>query len=395
MPEKKSPQAVVAGHICLDIIPDVGHLSLSGAGEFYTPGKLLNTGPAALSTGGPVSNTGLALIKLGIDTALMGKVGADPFGQVVQLLLKDRWGVSEGMIVAGDATTSYTVALTPPGLDRMFLHCPGANDTFSSDDVDYDLVARAGLFHLGYPPLMRRMYENNGRELVDIFRRVNELGVTTSLDMSLPDPNSAGGKVDWLGILERLLPHVDLFLPSAEETLFMLNRARFDEYRSAGGDMLAMLSGDDLHDLSDRAMGMGAKVVGIKCGYRGVYLRTAGAGELSGVGRAKPSDDWPGRELWHPAFSIDRPPSATGSGDSAIAGFVAAYLRGLSPEQALRYANAVGACNVMAPDALSGIKTWDELNAVLDAGWDADPLEVAGAGWRCQVPPLWTGPGEG
>lgn len=34
----------------------------------------------------------------------------------------------------------------------MFLHCPGANDTFSVDDVRYDLVSEARLFHLAIRP---------------------------------------------------------------------------------------------------------------------------------------------------------------------------------------------------------------------------------------------------
>jgi len=57
-----SKTCVVAGHICLDIIPP-----LVGEGDFeatFRPGRLLETGPALMSTGGPVSNTGLALYNL-------------------------------------------------------------------------------------------------------------------------------------------------------------------------------------------------------------------------------------------------------------------------------------------------------------------------------------------
>jgi hypothetical protein len=46
-------RAVVAGHICLDIIPGLGNLR---AGQFISllqPGHLVNIGEAQLSTGGP------------------------------------------------------------------------------------------------------------------------------------------------------------------------------------------------------------------------------------------------------------------------------------------------------------------------------------------------------
>ena len=53
--------AVVAGHICLDIIPEIQALPAGGFNETFLPGHLLEVGPATLSTGGVVFNTGLAL----------------------------------------------------------------------------------------------------------------------------------------------------------------------------------------------------------------------------------------------------------------------------------------------------------------------------------------------
>jgi hypothetical protein len=55
----QSKSCIVAGHICLDVIP-----TLLGTGDFassFRPGRLLEAGPAVLSTGGAVSNSGLAM----------------------------------------------------------------------------------------------------------------------------------------------------------------------------------------------------------------------------------------------------------------------------------------------------------------------------------------------
>jgi sugar/nucleoside kinase (ribokinase family) len=58
-----------------------------------------------------------------------------------------------------------------------------------------------------------------------------------------------------------------------------------------------------------------------------------------------------------------------GSGDATIAGFLAAFLRDMTPEEAVTMAVAVGACNVEAADTLSGIRPWDETLRRVAAGW--------------------------
>ena len=59
----------------------------------------------------------------------------------------------------------------------------------------------------------------------------------------------------------------------------------------------------------------------------------------------------------------------TGAGDATIAGFLTALLRDVPPERALAIAAAVGACNVEAADAVSGVRSWEETLARIDAGW--------------------------
>jgi sugar/nucleoside kinase (ribokinase family) len=84
---KKVLSAIVAGHICLDIIPEMQLLPSGGFKETFLSGHLLEVGAAALCTGGSVSNTGLALHRLGIPTQLICKVGADAFGRIRRELI--------------------------------------------------------------------------------------------------------------------------------------------------------------------------------------------------------------------------------------------------------------------------------------------------------------------
>lgn len=378
--------AVVAGHLCLDLIPDLNHIAPEAFGRLFQPGRLLEIGPATFATGGPVSNTGLALHKLGVRTSLMGKVGEDVFGGAVRdYIASIDPALVAGMGVSPDVNTSYTVVINPPGVDRIFLHHPGANDSFFAADLNYDIIAHSRLFHFGYPPLMRTMYVDGGEELQKIFRQARATGVTTSLDMALPDPTSASGQAPWPEILGKTLPQVDIFLPSIEELLFTLRRNTYERLRKdAGGpDILPLITPELLAELSEALHEMGVAVVVIKLGRRGLYLHTADAGRMARMGRAGPEDAaaWANLTYWAPTFQVEVV-GTTGAGDATIAGFLAALLRGLSPEDALNMATAVGACNVEAADSLSGIRPWEETRARVLAGWPKRQESLDAFGWR-------------
>jgi sugar/nucleoside kinase (ribokinase family) len=389
--------ALVAGHICLDIHPDLSGSHREPFDKIFLPGRLIAAGPVSYSSGGAVSNTGLALNRLGIVTRLRGKVGNDLFGQALEKIIAGHGShLTKDLIVDPSAGTSYTIIIDYPGADRIFLHFPGANDFFLTSDIPNELLAQARLFHFGYPQVMRSTFIENGKILTEIFRQAKRTGITTSLDLAFPDPSSEAGQADWRRILESVLPMVDIFLPSAEEILFMLRRNTYEEMRQTGksSDILPLLTAEMLSDLGQELITMGAKIVGLKLGYRGMYLRTAESSHLELLGKACPSnlDAWAGKELWAPCFKV-AVAGTTGSGDATIAGFLAAILRGLSVEQSLTMAVAVGACNVEATDSLSGIRDWEDTVQRIYNGWEHQPLELNTPGWDLdQASGLWHGP---
>ena len=160
---KAKRRAVAAGHICLDITPSISQeRSFQNIGECLLPGHLVPVGRPDIHIGGSVGNTGLAMKLLGADVKLMGKVGEDDFGRLVLSGL-ETYGAGEGMQIAPGEETSYSVILSVAGIDRVILHDSGTNHTFDLEDVDFDLVKGASLFHFGYPPVMRGMYREIGR----------------------------------------------------------------------------------------------------------------------------------------------------------------------------------------------------------------------------------------
>ena len=364
-------EVVVAGHICLDIIPE-----LTGPITF-APGHLVEAGPATLMTGGAVSNTGQALFKLGVDVHLVGKVGSGLFSRAIkEILERTGEGLSKGLVDSHDTPTSYTIVVNLSGQDRMFIHAPGCNGIFGSQDVPDDLLANTRLLHFGYPPLMQRMYENDGEELEDLFRRAKAAGCTTSLDLSLPDVNTPSGRADWKAVLTRVLPYVDLFLPSIEELMFMLDRPTYDALQ---GCRFSRLPTSQFRKLALKSHELGAKIVAIKAAARGCYLHTIPSLSDLGRGRTEEIEEWQAKELWAPAFQV-QVQGTTGAGDATIAGILMGFLGGMGAAEALRAGVAAGASCCEQSDAVSGVRSWADTSARVAAGWQSVDPELD-AGW--------------
>lgn len=378
MPEEVRSRAdvVVAGHVCLDIIPALDE----PAG--LEPGRLVFAGPAALSTGGAVANVGLALHRLGVPVRLLGKVGNDVFGRALRDALRNvDPRLAGGMRIVDGEDTSYSIVFSSPRTDRTFVHCPGVNDTFAADDVDAEHLVGARILHFGYPPLMRRMHEDGGAGLLKVLLRARTGGLVTSLDLCEFDPESPVGRTDWAGFLERVLAGVDIFSPSLGELSLMMDRQRMSP--SDGGLDRAVLAG-----LAERAISLGASIVMIKLGDKGLYLRTTT--DRDALTRLEAAlglngDMWRAREVLAPCFEARPVAGTTGSGDATIAGLLGALLRGEDPVTAATSAAAVGAYSVEAPDATGGIRPWPEVKRRLAAGWPRltpGPNLIAAGAWQ-------------
>jgi sugar/nucleoside kinase (ribokinase family) len=378
MSERKKFDAIVAGHLCLDIIPALGRDAT------IVPGALLRVGPALLATGGAVSNTGIALHRLGVDVSLAGKVGDDILGRaIVDFLGTNGPHLADGVIVSKGEASSYSVVINPPGIDRTFLHCPGTNDTYGEADFARIALEGARLVHFGYPPLMKKIYDDGGAGLADFFASAREKGITTSLDMARPDPASEAGRVDWASFLRRVLPHVDVFLPSIDELLFFIDRPRFDELERQGG-VQERIDGALLSDVATRLLDLGVAIAAIKLGEQGLYVRTSpDEKRIASMGGCSPTraQDWTGRELLSPCMAADVA-GTTGAGDCTIAGFLAGLLKGLTAEDAIISAVAVGGCSVERADATGGVPAWDEVQRRLSSSWKRRDVTIPLDGWK-------------
>lgn len=83
--------------------------------------------------------------------------------------------------------------------------------------------------YFDYPPAMQQLYIDNSAQLAQVLRHTKEIGLTTSLETTLPDSSSVGGQVDRVAILQVAALPIDLFFPSIEETLDVVYRSTFTE----------------------------------------------------------------------------------------------------------------------------------------------------------------------
>jgi sugar/nucleoside kinase (ribokinase family) len=369
---KKEYDAVVAGYTCVDLIPDFkGHAPGGNISTFLMPGKLTEIGGMDFILGGVVPNTGLTMKKFGCRVYLNGLIGTDVIGQIADSRLK-RYGVSEGMVKTKEADTAFSIVIAPPGVDRIFLESPGCNQIFGLEHIDFETIKKSRLFHFGYPPLLEQFFSDNGRQLIQMYSEVQQMGVVTSLDFSLPDPESESGKINWPVILEKTLPFVDIFVPSLEEVLQTMMPGKYAEMQSLAknADITDKVPINLVREVGKRIIDAGVKILLIKMGSRGVYLVT---GDISPVikksGGTLQEGKWNNREIWCNAYQADssKITHATGAGDTAVAAFLSAVLDGESCEMAVKYAAMAGRESLYCENIFNDIGNWEQLTEKINA----------------------------
>jgi sugar/nucleoside kinase (ribokinase family) len=308
------------GDMCVDLI-------LSG--DDITPrfGQVEQlVGDYFLEMGGSACLFACQAARLGLRTAVLGKVGPDLFGELALHRLAERGVDTRHITVDPGLKTGLGLALVKGG-DRAILTYPGSLDAITPDDVSTDLLASARHLHHGSYFLQTRLRP----AIPEIFRRAQESGMTTSLDTNW-DPAER-----WDGGLRAALSHTDIFLPNRQE----LERITGVSGLEAG-----------LHAVHD----LGAPVVAVKLGPQGAC---ASDGERLYRCRVTPVDTG----------------DSVGAGDSFDAGFVAGRLQGHSLPECLQLACAGGRAVAGAVGGLAGQPDWTAIKT-LAAGLEITTKEL-------------------
>jgi sugar/nucleoside kinase (ribokinase family) len=306
---------LVAGDANLDLVLRGDVVPRFGQAE-----QLLDGADLVLGSSAGICAAGLA--RLGVDTALVARVGADVFGARTRELLADA-GVDTSAVAVTEEPTGVSVILSAPD-DRAILTLTGALASLTGEDVRAALES-TGATHLHVASFF--LVPQLARELPEVLGRARERGVTTSLDTNW-DPAER-----WHGVAE-CLPHLDVLLPNAQEAV-ALARALGDDPADAVAASVALARRGPLVVVKDGADG------GFATRPDGTVVRAAG-------------------------LVVDVV-DTTGAGDSFDAGFLAAWLDGLSLEEAVRWAAVAGSLSTRAAGGTGGQATRAEVEARIAA----------------------------
>jgi sugar/nucleoside kinase (ribokinase family) len=364
---RKEYDAVVAGYTCVDLIPNFRkHQHSNNISGFLKPGKLIEIGGMDFVLGGVVPNTGLAMKKFGSKVFLNSLIGNDFIGKTAESQLA-RYSATDGILVSKEGETAFSIVIAPPGVDRIFLESPGCNHIFDINHINFEIISKSRLFHFGYPPLMRQFFLDSGRQLIQMYSKIQKMGVVTSLDFSLPDPESESGKVNWQGILKNTLPFVDIFAPSLEELMQVTMPQKFLEIKSAceNSDFEDEVPFQLVRELGKQMITLGVSILLIKMGKRGVYLCTRDVSEINKkLGNTLEDNHWSNKEILCNSYPAEHSKikNASGAGDIAIAAFLNSVLNADNAETTIKFAAIAGRDSLYCENVFESMSRWEELN---------------------------------
>jgi len=319
MTMEKNIDAVLCGSCVADVLVRPVTLSAPIGG-----GRLFHVDPIEVTTGGVVSNAGIAMARLGMRVAALSYVGRDAWAMVIRRRYEAEGIDTSRLATHPTGATSTTAVLIDPSGERSFAHCVGAPKLLDKAALleNLDLFAASRIALIGYYSLMPTLE----RDLHEVLAAIRETGCQTALD--------AAGEGGGLKPLDRMLPHLDVYVPSHAEASHQTGASDPEKiigvYRDCGATGL----------------------LGVKLGSQGALLSPS-PGQWVRIARVAP-----------PGPVVD----TTGAGDCFYAGLLTGLLRGLGPRDAGRLAAATGACCVTGIGANAGLKDYQQTAALAGVG---------------------------
>ena len=289
------------------------------------PGRLRHAPGLELKIGGAESNVAVALSRLGLSAGWVGYLSADEPGQIVLDRIRGEGVDTSRVRRLEDAFTGLYLREKVGGEVRVYYYRRGsAASKMSPEAFDPDYLSGAAFLHLtGVTPAL----STDCRAFVLwAARRARTSGVRVSFDVNYRSKLWSASEAR--GFTEEVLPLVDLLFVGDQEARALWGR-------------------DDERFVRELAEGQGPQEVVLKRGERGSLVL------LEGEILEQPA---------FPAVEVD----PIGAGDAFDAGYLAGHRWGLTPEERLRTANAMGALSVATLGDYEGLPSKDELRDFIE-----------------------------
>lgn len=251
---------------------------------------------------------------MGVSTSFCGMVGDDQFGHFILDELRQKNVDCRFIGQTTEKKTGITVVMSYDQERANVTYC-GAMKLLSITDIPWDDLKDFDHFHLSNYFLQPRIQN----DIVSIFRKAKEAGLTTSLDLQWDPENK------WDFDYKKCLPYVDVFLPNEAELLALTGKENIE---SAEKEILPY-----------------SHIVGLKMGDKGAKVMTKEKEEY-----VKP--------FLNKTFK-----DAIGAGDSFNAGFIHKFLEGESLRNCLTNANLMGALNTLKRGGTTAFTSLEAIEA--------------------------------
>lgn len=304
--------------VCVGIA--VADLLAAPVARYPGPGEVEIVERMVLHSGGCAVNTAIAVSRLGIRSAVIGRVGDDALGQFLARQLKEAGVDSGGLTVDTETATSSTMVLVAPNGQRSFIHSRGANARLTQENIDFGLLDKPRYVHIGGALLLPGL---DGEPMASLLRMAEQRSKTTSIDTAWSD------RPDWMELLAPSLPHCDYLFCSQQEGRRLTGK-------------------EDPYDVADAILDRQVGAVVVKLGSKGCIVKTSS--------RSK----FPNQCFAWPAISVDVVDTC-GAGDCFVAGFLVGLSKGRDITDCATLANAAGALSTTKLGATAAIGSLQEL----------------------------------
>ncbi|MGF1472272.1 MAG: carbohydrate kinase [Rubrobacteraceae bacterium] len=291
--------------------------------------------PFTAHPGGAPANVSVAASRLGAETAFVGSVGDDLFGNFILDALEAE-GVDTGGVRRCEPPTRTSLAFVEIDAegDREFTFYrsdPAADELLSPEDVSEDLFSEASFLNFGSIPLIQDPVAAATRKAAEV---AAGMGVSVAFDVNLRE-------------------HLWESVAAAREAvdpLFDLSRI----VKLSDDELSSLLGVDDEKEAANVLLDRGVELVLVSLGSDGAFYATS---EFSGA---------------VPVFEVEVV-DATGAGDAFLAASLAHLAeKGAFDEETVREASrrgtAAGALACTDYGAMSALPTAEELGQFMEQG---------------------------
>jgi len=303
------------------------------ADEQIIPGRSSKSDRWQSSPAGAWRTPVVICTRLGLPSSWFADIGDDELGSSLVHVLSESGLDCKGIRRVCGAATSYSLVFEPPGRDRAFWHHVGANASFDGARVRPEKAGPgpSGLFRR----FSRRCTQSGVRSCDRCWRGFVRPARRRRFDLSTVANGFPCGSCRLEGALDA---------DGAARGRTVTERRRRGQRAPNRQNPLRLLR----HGSSGgRLLGLGAAVVLLTDGARGMNLITANADRLGHSGRcfAERAGEWADREFFLPA-SKSRHVVTTGAGDAATAGLLYGVLSAASAGKAASLAAELAAFKV-------------------------------------------------